>query len=183
MLLEADPQGHFKDRVKDRLDGIDSIEIPSNVYLPDISKDVQDKWIINQINQIKKTLLTKIDAVLAKEYPNKGKLREGICVLVPLGFITIKPIIGGTVKIKINTKENKTGNSYNISIYDNRATTFTLDDPNHSIGRTLQDQLKSHMYNNEKNGWRVNEKESYVDKSFMTSIVIDIKNQKTIPVQ
>jgi len=85
MVDEAVPMGHFKDRMKEVVDDIVSIQLPDNVYLPNVPKATQDAWIISQI---KSKLYAKVSAVEMKDYPTS----RGSCILVPLGIIKLQPV-------------------------------------------------------------------------------------------
>ena len=87
---------HFKDRMNEVVDDVISIDIPPSVYLPNIPKKTQDDWIIANVRA---KLYAKIAQVKLKDYPTNS----GSCVLVPLGLIKIKPLVGNPVNIILNT--------------------------------------------------------------------------------
>ena len=172
MLAEAVPTGHFNDRVKERITNIQSIVVPPNCYQPNVPKETQDQYLIKQIQE---KVLAKVQAVIDKTYPAGKKLETGICAIVPLGLIKIQPPIGLPIKVTINAEGGVTGQSYYIGIYDNRMPSIVLADPkipaNHSIGG----QLEAHMKNNEREGHEVNRAKSFIDKSFMSDIILSTK--------
>lgn len=173
MIDEAVPMGHFKDRVKEIVGDIKSIELPANVYLPNIAKEIQDAWIISQI---KAKLLAKISAE-AKEYPTT----RGSCVLVPMGIIKLQPIKGNPTNILITAQKKEgtmTGFSYYITIYENRMPTIVLADPKLAANSSIGAQLKAHINNTIKNHWPVSNEESFIDKSFMDNIIIQMSDFK-----
>ncbi len=177
-ITEADPMGHFNDRVNDVVDSIIGIEIPANVYLPNIPKETQDAWIISQLQE---KLKSKINGVIATDYPIGKKAGQGICVLVPLGMIKVQPVKGNPVTaiVTAQRKEDvRTGISYYIGIYDNRMPSLVLADPKIPANKSPHLQLQAHMHNNIKNGWPVNKEKSYVDKTFMDNIVINMVDFK-----
>jgi len=49
-----------------------------------------------------------------------------------------------------------------------------LADPKIPANKSPHLQLQAHMHNNIKNGWPVNKERSYVDKSFMDNIVVNM---------
>jgi len=163
-LDEAVPMGHFNDRVIERVLNIKEITLGHGYYLPNLQKEIQDKWIIEQI---KNKVSEKIKEVINKEYP----INNGVCVLVPLGPILVKPPKGQSVDILIAAL-GYIGKDYYISIYDNRMPTIVLSDPNIGNNRSPEAQLNAHMYNNIKNNWPVNKEESFIDTSFNTPIII-----------
>ncbi len=170
MIDEAVPMEHFNDRVKEVIGNIQSIQLPPNVYLPNVPQEVQDAWIISQI---KAKMLAKINAVEAKDYP----MTRGSCVLVPLGFIKLQPIKGKPINIIITAKRKEVtmkGFSYYITIYENRMPTIVLADPKISANSSIGAQLQAHIDNTIKNGWPVNKKTSFIDKSFIGSIIISM---------
>lgn len=170
-LNEAVPTEHFGERVNEVLYNIESIELPPNAYISNVSKEAQDAYIIKEIQ---KQVQAKINAVIAKNYPASGK---GSCVLVPLGIIKVQPLSGPAVNVMIISRRAegiKRGYSYNIAIYDNRIPSLLLPDPKHPNNSSPMNQLKAHMANNVKRGEKVDPKTSFVDKSFMTNIIIQM---------
>ena len=163
-LDEARPMGHFKDRVFERITNIREIKLGHGYYLPDIPKETQDAFIIKKI---KETIKQKIDAVLNKDYP----INNGVCVLVPLGKILVKPIKGQSTEILI-VASGYIGSDYYMSIYDNRVPTVVLADPNIKNNESPEAQLKAHIRNTLENKWPANIPASFVDKSFDTPLVI-----------
>lgn len=177
-ITEADPMGHFNDRVNDVVDSIISVQIPANVYLPNVPKETQDAWIISQLQE---KLKVKIAAVTATDFPIGKKAGQGICVLVPLGMIKVQPVKGNpvTAVVTAQRKEDvRNGISYYIGIYDNRMPSLVLADPTIAANKSPHLQLQAHMHNNIKNGWPVNKEKSYVDKTFMDNIVINMADFK-----
>lgn len=177
-ITEADPMAHFNDRVNEVVNDIIGIQLPANVYLPNASKETQDAWIISQLQA---KLKDKINAVIATDYPIGKKGKEGICVLVPLGMVKVQPIKGNpvTAVVTAQRKEDvKSGLSYYIGIYDNRMPSIVLADPKIPANRSPHLQLQAHIDNNLKSGWPVNKERSYVDKSFMDNIVINMSDFK-----
>jgi hypothetical protein len=164
-ITEADPMAHFNDRVNEVVNDIIGIQLPANVYLPNASKETQDAWIISQLQA---KLKDKINAVIATDYPIGKKGKEGICVLVPLGMVKVQPV----------KEDVKSGLSYYIGIYDNRMPSIVLADPKIPANRSPHLQLQAHIDNNLKSGWPVNKERSYVDKSFMDNIVINMSDFK-----
>jgi hypothetical protein len=177
-ITEADPMAHFNDRVNEVVNDIIGIQLPANVYLPNAPKETQDAWIISQLQA---KLKDKINAVIATDYPIGKKGKEGICVLVPLGMVKVQPVKGNpvTAVVTAQRKEDvKSGLSYYIGIYDNRMPSIVLADPKIPANRSPHLQLQAHIDNNLKNGWPVNKERSYVDKSFMDNIVINMSDFK-----
>jgi hypothetical protein len=177
-ITEADPMVHFNDRVNEVVNDIIGIQLPANVYLPNAPKETQDAWIISQLQA---KLKDKINAVIATDYPIGKKGKEGICVLVPLGMVKVQPVKGNpvTAVVTAQRKEDvKSGLSYYIGIYDNRMPSIVLADPKIPANRSPHLQLQAHIDNNLKNGWPVNKERSYVDKSFMDNIVINMSDFK-----
>lgn len=171
-LYEAEPTGHFGDRVNEVINNIVSIQIPPTAYLSNIPKEKQDAWIISQIQT---QLRGKINAVKEKQYPEGN---TGICVLVPLGLIKIQSINGSQSNIIITAKRTEglmSGFNYYIAIYDNRMPSIVLADPKNPNNSSPGNQLLAHMNNNIKRGDKVNKAKSFVDKSFMSNIVIDMR--------
>lgn len=177
-ISEADPMGHFNDRVSEVVDDIISVTMPANVYVAGASKEQQDAWVISQIQD---KLKEKINSVIATDFPiGKGK-NEGICVLVPLGMVKVQPLKGNPVTVIVTAKRKediRTGISYYIGIYDNRMPSLVLADPNIPANRSPHLQLQAHIANNIKSGWPVNKERSYVDKSFMDNIVVNMADFK-----
>jgi len=174
MIDEAVPMGHFKDRVKEVIGDIQSIQLPPNIYLPNVPQEVQDAWIISQI---KAKMLAKINAVEAKDYPTT----RGSCVLVPLGIIKVQPIKGNPTNILITAKRKEgtmTGFSYYITIYENRMPTIVLADPKIRANSSIGAQLQAHIDNTVKNNWPVNKEKSFIDKSFIDNIIIPMSEFK-----
>jgi hypothetical protein len=177
-ITEADPMGHFNNRVNEVVNDIIGIQLPANVYLPNAPKETQDAWIISQLQA---KLKDKINAVIATDYPIGKKGKEGICVLVPLGMVKVQPVKGNpvTAVVTAQRKEDvKSGLSYYIGIYDNRMPSIVLADPKIPANRSPHLQLQAHIDNNLKSGWPVNKERSYVDKSFMDNIVINMSDFK-----
>jgi hypothetical protein len=177
-ITEADPMVHFNDRVNEVVNDIIGIQLPANVYLPNAPKETQDAWIISQLQA---KLKDKINAVIATDYPIGKKGKEGICVLVPLGMVKVQPVKGNpvTAVVTAQRKEDvKSGLSYYIGIYDNRMPSIVLADPKIPANRSPHLQLQAHIDNNLKSGWPVNKERSYVDKSFMDNIVINMSDFK-----
>jgi hypothetical protein len=177
-ITEADPMGHFNNRVNEVVNDIIGIQLPANVYLPNAPKETQDAWIISQLQA---KLKDKINAVIATDYPIGKKGKEGICVLVPLGMVKVQPVKGNPVTAVVTaqrTEDVKSGLSYYIGIYDNRMPSIVLADPKIPANRSPHLQLQAHIENNLKNGWPVNKERSYVDKSFMDNIVINMSDFK-----
>ena len=170
--------GHFNDRVSEVVDDIISVTIPGNVYLPTAPKETQDAWIISQLQE---KLKAKINEVIATDYPIGKKGKEGICVLVPLGMVKVQPVKGNPVTAIVTAKRKediKSGVSYYIGIYDNRMPSLVLADPKIAANRSPHLQLQAHIDNNLRNGWPVNRERSYVDKTFMDNIVINMADFK-----
>jgi hypothetical protein len=168
MVDEAVPMGHFKDRMKEVVDDIVSVQLPDNVYLPNVPRETQDAWIISQI---KSKLYSKVAAVEAKDYPTS----RGSCVLVPLGIIKLQPVKGNPTNIMITAQRKedvKSGFSYYITVYENRMPTIVLADPKNPNNSSVGNQLNAHVANTIKNGWPVSKDKSFVDKSFMDNIII-----------
>lgn len=173
-LNESAPMAHFKERVDEVLYTIESIEIPSTCYLPNIPKEAQDAYVITQIQE---QVQLKIDMVINKDYPSEG----GVCVLVPLGLIKVQPISGPAYNVMIKANrhgEIKVGHNYNVGVYDNRLPTLLLPDPKHPNNSSPGKQLQAHIDNTIKSGYPVNKGKSFIDKSFMNSIIIQMKNFK-----
>jgi len=174
-ITEAEPTGHFGDRVNEVINNIVSIQIPPTAYLPNIPKEKQDAWIISQIQT---QLRNKINAVKEKQYPEGN---SGICVLVPLGLIKIQPMNGVASNIIVTAKRTEglmSGFNYYIAIYDNRMPSIVLADPKNPNNSSPGNQLLAHMNNNIKRGDNVNKAKSFVDKSFMNNIVVNMRDFK-----
>lgn len=170
VIDEAVPMVHFKDRVKEVIGDIVSIQIPDNVYIPNVPKPTQDAWIISKI---KSKMYSKVSQVEMKNYPTT----RGTCILVPMGIIKVQPIKGNPVNVLITAKRKEgtmTGFSYYITIYENRMPTIVLADPKVAANSSIGNQLQAHIYNTEKNGWPVNKETSAIDKSFIDNIVINM---------
>ena len=161
---EAKPMGHFKDRVFERLEYIQGIEMGHGYYLPNIPIDEQNRWIIKQI---RKAMNEKIKGVLAKDYPSN----DGVCVLVPLGKISVKPVKGQSTEILIKAS-GFIGTDYYMSIYDNRVPTIVLADPKVPANASNETKLQAHIKNTIVNKWPVNKEESFIDTTFDTPLVI-----------
>jgi len=177
-ITEADPMGHFNDRVSEVVEDIIDITIPDNIYIQGVSKETQKSWIISQIQQ---ELKEKINAVIATDFPIGKKNSTGICVLVPLGMIKVQPVKGNPVTAIVTAKRKediRVGVSYYIGIYDNRMPSIVLADPKIAANKSPHLQLQAHMYNNINSGWQVNKEKSYVDKSFMSNIVVNMNEFK-----
>lgn len=169
MLAESTPMGHFKTRMNEVLYNIQSIEIPDNVYIPNIPKEKQDEWIIKQIQT---KLQSKVDAIIAKDYPIGGS-----CVVVPLGLIKLQPLKGNPVNVLVIAKRDdglKSGMSYYVTVYDNRLPSIVLADPKNPNNSSVGNQLQAHIKNSINGGYRYNRDKSFVDKSFMDNIIIQI---------
>lgn len=174
VINEADPTGHFDDRVNEVINSIVTVQIPPNAYLPNVSKEIQDTWIINQIQQ---KIKAKINQVIAKDYPTDS----GSCVLVPLGMIKVQPLNGGQSNILVTAKRKEglmSGFNYYIAIYENRMPSIVLADPKLPSNSSPGNQLLAHMNNNVKSGYPVNKNKSFVDKDFMSNIVVDMRQFK-----
>jgi hypothetical protein len=174
MIDEAVPMGHFKDRVKEVIGDIQSIQLPPAVYIPNVPKETQDAWIISQI---KSKMLAKISQVEAKDYPTT----RGSCILVPLGIIKLQPLRGNPTNILITAQRKEgtmSGFSYYIALYENRMPTIVLADPKIPANSSIGNQLNAHLKNTEANGWPVNRDKSSIDKSFMDNIVINMAEFK-----
>lgn len=173
MLAEADPMVHFNERVNEVLYNIQSIQIPDSVYLPNIPKELQDGWIIKQIQS---KVQAKINAIIDKDYPIGGS-----CVLVSLGLVKIQPLKGNPVNVLITVKRKeglRSGISYYVTVYDNRLPTLVLADPNNPNNRSVGTQLQAHIKNTIEGGYRYNRDKSFADKSFMDNIIIPIAQFK-----
>lgn len=174
IIDEADPMVHFKDRVKEVIGDIQSIQLPPNLYLPNIPKEVQDAWIISQI---KAKMFAKISAVEAKDYPTT----RGSCVLVPMGIIKLQPVKGNPTNIMVTAQRKEgtmTGFSYYITIYENRMPTIVLADPKIPANSSIGNQFNAHLKNTHDGGWPVNRDKSFIDKSFMDNITIQMSEFK-----
>ena len=151
-ITEADPMGHFNDRVSEVVDDIRSVTMPSNVYVAGATKEAQDAWVISQIQS---KLKEKINRLFTTDYPiGKGK-NQGVCVLVPLGILKVQPLKGNPVTISVTAKrkeDTRSGISYYVGIYDNRMPSFVLADPSVAANKSPHLQLQAHMTNNIKNG-------------------------------
>lgn len=167
-IEEAEAMNHFNQRVDEVLYSISNVKIPDSVYLPNIPKEDQDDYIMRTIQD---EMQEKINQVLAKDYPVGGS-----CVVAPLGHITIQPLKGVPVKPLIYAVKGKSstvyGVSYYISIYDNRATSLVLANPNYPENRSSGGQLLAHIRNAVKNGYKHNRDKSFVDNEFNTPLVI-----------
>lgn len=171
-LIEATPTTHFNDRFDEVIDSIVSIQIPHNIYIPNISKETQDEWIITQI---KDKIKVKVNLILKKPYPIAG----GICVLAPLGMIKIQPLKGNPANILITSKRKEgitSGTSYYAPIYDDRLPTIVLADPRNPNNSSVGNQLVAHIKNNLEAGYKVNKDKSFVDRTFMDNIMISISD-------
>ena len=174
IIDEAVPMGHFKDRVKEVIGDIKSIQLPLGIYLPNVPKETQDAWIISQI---KSKLLSKITDVEAKDYPTT----RGSCILVPLGIVKLQPVKGNPVNILITAQRKEglmTGFSYYITIYENRMPTIVLADPKNPNNSSVGNQLLAHLKNTADNGWPVVRDKSFIDKTFMDNIIIQMSEFK-----
>jgi hypothetical protein len=163
---ESQPMIHFKDRVFERITNIREIQLGHGYYLPFelASKEVQDAWIIKEI---KESVNLKVNQVLQKDYP----IDNGVCVLVPLGKILVKPLKGQSVDILL-TASGFVGSDYYMSIYDNRVPTIVLADPKIRANANHESQLAAHIKNSIDNKWPVNYEASFIDISFDTPIII-----------
>lgn len=173
MLVEADPMSHFKKRVNEVLYNIQSIQLPEDVYLPNIPKETQDAWIIKQIQS---KVQAKINAIINKDYPIGGS-----CVLAPLGIIKVQPLKGSPVNVMITVKrleDVKRGMSYYVTIYDNRLPTLVLADPSYTSNSSPENQLQAHIKNTVKGGYTYNKDKSFVEESFKNDIIIPISQFK-----
>lgn len=170
MVDEAVPMGHFKDRMKEVIGDIISIQLPDNVYLPNIPKETQNAWIISKI---KSKLYAKISQIEMKDYPTK----RGSTILVPLGIIKLQPVKGNPVNIMITAQRKEgtmTGFSYYVTVYENRMPTIVLADPKLAANSSVGNQFQAHVANTVKNGWPYDKNTSSIDKSFMDNIVINM---------
>jgi hypothetical protein len=173
MLIEAVPMGHFHDRVKEVLYDIQSIQIPSNYYLPNVPKEAQDAWIVKQIQT---QIQAKLNAIIAKDYPVGGS-----CVLAPLGLIKIQPIKGNPANILVTAQRKEglmNGYSYYVTIYDNRLPTLVLADPKIPANSSPGNQLQAHIKNTIDGGYRYVKEKSFIDKNFMDNIIIQMSQFK-----
>lgn len=174
LINEAVAMSHFKERINEIVDDIQQISISPNMYLPNISKDKQDDWIIDQI---KFNILNKITSIINKQYPIGQGANSGICVVIPLGLIKVKNLVGQLSDILITAKRKEgpiSGKSYYITIYDNRIPTIVLADPKNASNSSPQKQLQAHIKNSERHSLPVNIKQSFVDSSFINTIIIDL---------
>lgn len=163
-LNEAVAMKHFTERVFERVDNIREIKLGHGYYLPNVPIETQNAWIINQIKEIIKL---KIKHVLYKDYP----IDNGVCVLVPLGKILVKPVKGQSTSIIISSS-GFIGSDYYMSIYDNRVPTIVLADPSIHNNSSHENQLSAHIRNTIDNKWPVNKEASFIDASFDTPIII-----------
>lgn len=163
-LDEAKPMVHFKERVFERVGNIREIKLGQGYYLPDIPIDEQNTWIIKKI---RKEVDAKIKSVLDKDYP----INDGVCVLVPLGQILVKPVKGQSTEILIMAS-GFVGKDYYMSIYDNRVPTVVLADPKIRANSSNETKLEAHIKNSLENNWPVNREESFIDTSFDSPIII-----------
>ena len=170
MVDEAVPMGHFKDRIKEVIGDIQLIQLPDNVYLPNIPRATQDAWIISKI---KSKLYAKVSQIEMKDYPTK----RGSTILVPLGIIKLQPVKGNPVNIMITAQRKEgtmTGFSYYVTVYENRMPTIVLADPKLAANSSVGSQFQAHIANTVKNGWPYDKTSSFIDKSFIDNIVINI---------
>lgn len=174
-IIEAEPTAHFNDRMTDVVDNIVAIKLPPNAYLPNIPKELQDKWIISQIQQ---KINAKVQAIIDKDYP----IGRGICSVAPLGMLKLQPTIGNQINILVTVKRSEgllSGYYYYVTIYDNRLPSIVLSDVNNSQTNTPGAQLQAHINNNIKRGDAVDKAKSFIDKSFMDSIIVDMRKYPT----
>jgi hypothetical protein len=167
---------HFDDREKEVVDNIVDITLPNNVYLPNVPIEQQKAWIIQQIQ---KALKVKINAVVSKTYPKGKGLNLGVCSVAPLGMIKLQPLKGLPINILVTAQRKEgliSGYSYYITIYDDRLPSLVLADKNNKLTQTPAGQLQAHMDNNIKRGDAVNKKSSFIDKSFIDNIVINLSD-------
>ena len=55
---------------------------------------------------------------------------------------------------------------------------FVLADPNVAANKSPHLQLQAHMNNNLKSGWPVNKERSFIDKSLMDNIIVNMADFK-----
>lgn len=152
LLSEAEDRKHFNDRIKDKIDGINEIEING---LPLNLTPNQKQWIIEEI---KKELKIKLNRVVLKDFPtnppNYPKKPAGI---IRLGTIRVSLrgknydtiIKSNYIESKTGKLENRSGTSFTAYVYDNRLVTLIL-----WGNESEQFLLNAHIKNSEKNGWQ-----------------------------
>jgi hypothetical protein len=167
-IEEAEAMNHFNQRVDEVLYTISMVKVPETVYVPNVPKEDQDDYIMRTIQD---EMQEKINSVLAKKYPVGGS-----CIVAPLGQITIQPLKGAPVRPLIyavkGEKSTVYGVSYYVSIYDNRATSLVLANPNYPENKSSGGQLLAHIRNAQQNGYKYNRDKSFVDTEFNTPLVI-----------
>ena len=175
---EATRTTHFNKREKEVVDDIVDVTIPPNMFLPNVNVDIQKKWIIGEIQ---KALKSKIELITTKDYPIGTGFNLGICSIAPLGMIKLQPLNGNAVNILITAQRAEgliSGYAYYVTIYDDRLPSIVLVDKNNPLTQTPMGQLQAHMMNNIKRGDNVNKKASFIDKTFMGNIIINMSNFK-----
>lgn len=175
VINEAEAMNHFSQRVDEVLYSISMVKFPESIYLPNIPKENQNAYIIRTIQD---RMQERIDKVLAKTYPIGGS-----CVVAPLGHIIIQPVKGAPVRPLIYaTKGEKSliyGISYYISIYDNRATSLVLANPNYPENKSAGGQLLAHIRNTVNSGYKNNRDKSFVDDEFNKPLIIPMSAMVT----
>ena len=168
MMIEAEAMNHFNDRVSEVLYKIYDIKIPEDFYLPNIDKETQNKYLIQTIQT---ETQKRIDEALAKDYPIGGS-----AVVVPLGPIFIESEKGKKERPLIHAikgEKNKVfGVSYYVAVYDNRATSLVLANPNYPENKSAGGQLSAHIRNTVKSGYRYNKEKSYADTFLNNPLII-----------
>ena len=113
----------------------------------------------------------RINKVLAKNYPTGGS-----CIVAPLGHIIIQPIKGAPIRPLIYAVKGEKsliyGFSYYVSIYDNRATSLVLTNPNYPENKSSGGQLMAHIRNTVNSGYKINKEKSFVDNEFNKPLII-----------
>jgi len=173
---EATRTTHFNKREKEVVDTIVDVTIPNDMFLPNVDIELQKKWIINEIQKV---LKGKIDQIIGKNYPIGKGANLGICAVAPLGMIKLQPLKGNPVNILITAKRFEgliSGYSYYVTVYDDRLPSIVLVDKNNPLNQTPMGQLQAHINNNLNRGDNVNQKASFIDKSFMGNIIVNIRD-------
>lgn len=177
---EAKGTKHFDERINDVINNIYDVYISERVYLPEIPVGTQKNWIKEQF---KKLLKEKVRRVVDFDFPDgKDIEKPGICIIVPLGKLKVKPVNHRPMNANIlatRAKDVRTGDSYFLSVYDNRITTIVLADPTIASNQTPQHQLDSHIALNQRDGWPVNVGDSYIDNRFSDPIIVDMAQFQT----
>lgn len=172
---EAKGTKHFDERINDVINNIFDIYVSDRVFLPEIPVGTQKTWVKEQIKQL---LKEKVRRVVDFDFPDGRELgKPGICIIVPLGKIKVKPINHRPINANIlatRSRDVRTGDSYFLSVYDNRITTIVLADPTIASNQSTQHQLDGHIGLNKKDNWPVNVEDSYVDNRFSDPIVVDM---------